>query len=614
MALVIVHIAVMSAFVGKRIRGMGSEFAHLDPVLNPKNVSVSSLGVDDRKFGSILKEGNGIIVRNLFRLDGLVIGSQTRTRRYKFDWLIWCDIARRIVDMWEVVYKSNRVPTLFSVSDQTYYYVNLVVLGSRFANIRNCNRNRERLLFNMLKIPKTDVEPCPLILPHLTLDSLSAILSRFSLLLSDKNLPLRCNSSFCGVSSGLSRGYIQEVGLVGHLVPLPPEHYSGQEDSRECGSNEHGIDSRPDQHLVVDSIHIASFLIVSWIVGWCAIDILLESGCLGRGFERLLHNLRGRRLSSRERFLIGALGFIGAIVLTVQALTIVLQKYLTPSHLCNTVIVMANVLNKDKQIAVVGALAEGSSIRSIERITGIHRDTIMRLGVRVGQNCQLLLDYKMQDLGCQYLQFDEVWGFIGKKERHVSIDDDPEMGDVWTYCAIDPETKLVPAFKCGKRTLATTTEFVQDVASRMRNRVQISTDALRGYVEAIEQSFGADVDYGQIVKVYTHDAAQHPERKYSAPTFASALRRPICGNPDIEMVSTSHIERLNATTRLHVKRLSRLTLAFSKKLENFKAAVALHFAYYNLVRRHATLRCTPAMAAGVEKDFWSVADLVEATS
>jgi IS1 family transposase len=275
---------------------------------------------------------------------------------------------------------------------------------------------------------------------------------------------------------------------------------------------------------------------------------------------------------------------------------------------------MANVLPKDKQIAVIGALAEGSSIRSIERLTGIHRDTIMRLGVRIGQGCEMLLDSKMQDLYCNYLQLDEVWGFIGKKERHCSVDDSPEFGDVWTYCAIDSETKLVPAFKVGKRTLATTTEFVHDVASRMRNRVQISTDALRGYAEAIEQSFGADVDYGQIVKIYTHDAAQHPERKYSAPSFASAMRRPIAGDPEREAISTSHVERLNATTRLHVKRLSRLTLAFSKKLDNFKAAVGLHFAYYNLVRRHATLRCTPAMAAGLEKDFWTVGDLVEAVS
>jgi hypothetical protein len=157
-------------------------------------------------------------------------------------------------------------------------------------------------------------------------------------------------------------------------------------------------------------------------------------------------------------------------------------------------------------------------------------------------------------------------------------------------------------------------EFLSDIASRMRNRVQISTDALGAYREAIEQSFGADVDYGQIVKVYTHDVAQHPERKYSAPHFASAYRRPITGNPDMELVSTSHVERLNATTRLHVKQLSRLTLAFSKKFENFQAAVALHFAYYNFVRVINTLRCTPAMAAGVERDFWTVEQLVEATT
>jgi IS1 family transposase len=292
----------------------------------------------------------------------------------------------------------------------------------------------------------------------------------------------------------------------------------------------------------------------------------------------------------------------------------VTQKDLTSLYFRNTVIDMANVLSTDKQIAIIGALAEGSSIRSIERLTGVHRDTIMRLGVRVRRGCGMLLDSKMQDLDCHYLQFDEIWGFIGKKERHVRVDDDPEMGDVWTYCAIDAETKLVPTFKVGKRNRATTTAFVQDVASRLRNRVQISTDALHGYIEAVEQSFGADVDYGQIVKVYAHDAMQHPERKYSAPSFASAMRRPITGSPDMELVSTSYIERLNATTRLHMRRLTRLTLAFSKKLENFEAAVALHFAYYNFVKRHNSIRCTPAMAAGVERDFWTVGNLLEAAA
>ena len=224
------------------------------------------------------------------------------------------------------------------------------------------------------------------------------------------------------------------------------------------------------------------------------------------------------------------------------------------------------------------------------------------------------MDSKMQHLDCHYLQFDELWGFIGKKERHVRVDDAPELGDVWTFCAIDAQTKLVPTFKVGKRNAATANEFVKDVASRMANRVQMSTDALPAYVEAVEQSFGADVDYGQIVKVYVHDGAQHPERRYSAPTFASASGRPIVGNPEIQLVSTSHVEWLHATTRLHVKRLNRLTLAFSKKLENFKAAVALHFAYYNFVKRHNSLRCTPAMAAGVERDFWTVENLLEAVA
>jgi IS1 family transposase len=293
---------------------------------------------------------------------------------------------------------------------------------------------------------------------------------------------------------------------------------------------------------------------------------------------------------------------------------IVSQKHLTAYRLCNTVSLMASVLSAEKQTAIIAALAEGSSIRSIERITGVHRDTIMRLGVKVGQGCTKLMDSKMQDLDCNYLQFDELWGFIGKKERHCSVDDNPTLGDVWTFCAIDSETKLVPSFKVGKRTHATTTEFVQDVARRMRHRVQVSSDAMHLYVEAMELAFGSDVDYGQCVKVYAHDAAQHPERKYSAPHFASAYRRPITGNPEMELVSTSHVERLNATTRLHMRRLTRLTLAFSKKLENFEAAVGLHFAYYNFVKRHNTLRCTPAMAAGVERDFWSVGDLVEAAA
>jgi hypothetical protein len=148
----------------------------------------------------------------------------------------------------------------------------------------------------------------------------------------------------------------------------------------------------------------------------------------------------------------------------------------------------------------------------------------------------------------------------------------------------------------------------------MANRVQISTDGLSAYVEAIEKAFGADVDYAQIVKTYIHDDSGQPNRRYSAPDIVSTEKKIVAGSPDIRLVSTSYVERLNATTRAHMRRLTRLTLAFSKKLENFEAAVALHFAYYNLVKRHGTLRCTPAMAAGIEQGFWSVGDLVEAVS
>ena len=291
----------------------------------------------------------------------------------------------------------------------------------------------------------------------------------------------------------------------------------------------------------------------------------------------------------------------------------VTQKYLTPHNLCNTLTLMANVLSTDKQIAAISALTEGSSIRSIERMTGVHRDTIMRLGVKVGQGCARLMDSKMRDLPCIRLEMDEIWGFVGKKERNVRLDEPAPVGNVWTFCAIDADTKLVPAFKVGDRSIATAKAFVGDVASRMRNRVQISTDGLRAYVEAVESAFGTEVDYAQIVKTYGHEEVSD-NRRYSAPDFVSSEKKVITGNPDERLISTSYVERLNATTRLHMRRLTRLTLAFSKKRENFEAAVALHFAYYNFVKRHNTLRCTPAMAAGVERDFWSVGRLLEAAT
>ena len=295
---------------------------------------------------------------------------------------------------------------------------------------------------------------------------------------------------------------------------------------------------------------------------------------------------------------------------------IVQQKLLTLSSFRYTLITrgldMANVLNTDKQIAVIGALAEGSSIRSIERITGIHRDTIMRLGVKVGQGCTALMDAKMRNLPCRRLEMDEIWGFVGKKERHVR-EGDSGVGSVWTFCAIDAETKLVPAFRVGNRDAATANAFVRDVAERMAYRVQLSTDGLNAYVNAVESAFGGNADYAQIIKVYGQEEASN-NRRYSAPEFVSSEKKVISGRPNLDLISTSYVERLNATTRLHMRRLTRLTLAFSKKRENFEAAVGLHFAYYNFVKRHNTLRCTPAMAAGVTGSFWSVGDLLEAAA
>ena len=273
---------------------------------------------------------------------------------------------------------------------------------------------------------------------------------------------------------------------------------------------------------------------------------------------------------------------------------------------------MANVLNTDKQIAIIAALAEGSSIRSVERMTCVHRDTIMRLGVRVGQGCTALMDVKMRELPCTRLEMDEIWGFVGKKEKHVK-EGDSGVGSVWTFCAIDADTKLVPAFHVGDRDAATANAFLKDVADRMTGRVQISTDGLAAYKEAIERSFGGDADYGQIIKTYGQTELEN-NRRYSQPEFVGSEKKVISGRPNYDLISTSYIERLNATTRLHMRRLTRLTLAFSKKRKNFEAAVGLHFAYYNFVKRHNTLRCTPAMAAGVTPTFWSVGDLVEATA
>ncbi len=271
---------------------------------------------------------------------------------------------------------------------------------------------------------------------------------------------------------------------------------------------------------------------------------------------------------------------------------------------------MANILPIDKKIAVISNLVEGASIRSVERITGIHRDTIMRLGVKVGETCSKILDEECRGLNSTKIQVDEIWGYVGKKARNC-LPGEIDKGDVWTWVAVDAETKLVPCFTIGGRTLDTARAFVNDLAPRLNNRVQISSDGLSAYIEAIKEGFGYDVDYGQIVKTYTSSPNKSPETRYSPGKMKFTTKKVIEGNPDSRHISTSYIERQNLTIRMHNRRMTRLTNAFSKKIENFSAAMALHFAYYNFVKRHGTLRCTPAMAAGIADGFWSVGDLVE---
>ena len=272
-----------------------------------------------------------------------------------------------------------------------------------------------------------------------------------------------------------------------------------------------------------------------------------------------------------------------------------------------------NTLKMDQQEAVISSLIEGCSIRSTERITGVHRDTIIRLLVKVGIGCERLMDQQMQNLPCRRVQVDEVWTFVKKKQRHLTTSDNPETtGDVWTFVALDADTKLVPAYKLGQRTLPVATEFLTDLSSRLTNRVQLSSDALAAYVDATERAFGANVDYGQIVKSY--EAEPIGPGRYSPPHVVSAARTPVVGSPDMVHISTSFIERQNLTMRMSMRRFTRLTNAFSKKFENLKAAVGLHFAHYNFVRIHKTLRTTPAMAAGVTSKLWSLVDLIEEIS
>ncbi|SRR6266851_1300940 len=270
-----------------------------------------------------------------------------------------------------------------------------------------------------------------------------------------------------------------------------------------------------------------------------------------------------------------------------------------------------NVLPMERQAQILSALVEGNNVRSTSRMSGAHVGTILNLLVRVGSGCTTLMDQMMHALRCQRLEVDEIWDYVGMKQKQASAHPERhgQIGDFYTFVALDAETKLVPCFRVGKRTWNETDAFIGDLKSRLATRVQLTSDAFPAYYGAVSRAFENRVDYAQLQKVYASDVNWG---RYSPPQMVNAIKEPLIGQPDRDLISTSYVERQNLTMRMAMRRFTRLTNAFSKKLENLKAAVALYFAHYNFVRIHKTLRVTPAMAANVSDRLWSMTELVEA--
>ena len=267
-------------------------------------------------------------------------------------------------------------------------------------------------------------------------------------------------------------------------------------------------------------------------------------------------------------------------------------------------------LSTEKKLAVLSALVEGNSIRAINRMTGVDRNTITSLLLRTGDYCADLMDGSMRNLRCQFVQCDEIWTFVGKKQRRVREGDAPELGDQWVFVAMDEETKLVPVYTVGKRTEETTWYFINELAERVSTRIQLTTDGFVFYNRHVEDAFGAEIDFAQLVKLYGDYGQYDSEGKYSPNPIKEVISKIRIGDPNPERICTSHIERQNLTMRMQMRRFTRLTNAFSKKLRHLKAACALHFAHYNFCRVHSSLRVTPAMAAGLTPGVWPLSDLL----
>jgi IS1 family transposase len=271
-----------------------------------------------------------------------------------------------------------------------------------------------------------------------------------------------------------------------------------------------------------------------------------------------------------------------------------------------------NRLDTAKRSQVLRCLIEGCSIRSTVRLTGAAKNTVVKLLVELGEVCTRFMDETMRDLPCQRLQADEIWAFVGCKQKNATaekVEKDGICGDVWTWIAIDADTKLVPCFMLGQRDPETARDFMEDLAGRLANRVQLTTDGLKAYLTAVKSAFGNDIDYAKLIKIYG-EIDTEGQRRYSPATCIGCETKRIKGNPDPDHISTSYVERQNLNMRMGMRRFTRLTNAFSKKIDNLMAAVAVYYTFYNFCRVHQTLKTTPAVKAGIADRVWSVDEVI----
>jgi IS1 family transposase len=268
-----------------------------------------------------------------------------------------------------------------------------------------------------------------------------------------------------------------------------------------------------------------------------------------------------------------------------------------------------NRLNAEKRVRVITALVEGNSLRSVSRMTGTHRTAIQKLLVELGEACSKFQDRVFRNLTCRRIQCDEIWAFVGAKAKNVTEEKQAQgWGDVWTWIALDADTKLIPCWFVGSRDAGSAYHFMHDLADRLAHRVQLTSDGHKPYLMAVADAFGSDVDYAQLVKIYGE--GEKTEARYSPAQCMGARKAVVTGAPDFKHVSTSFVERANLTLRMSNRRFTRLTNAFSKKVENHEASIALHMMHYNFCRVHQTLRVTPAMEAGVAKHVWTLAEVI----